>query len=102
MGFDPMHPTTHIAPPVADIVRGAAMLDQGKVMDRPVFYANFPTALDPSMAPEGKHVFSLETLYTPYALPGGWPGSSEPRRWLERYATLVEPGFLDGLASGGR
>ncbi len=97
LGFDPMHPTTHVSPPVADIVRGAAMLAEGKVMERPVFYANFPTALDPSMAPEGRHVFSLETLYTPYALPGGWPGSSEPQRWLEQYATLVEPGFLDGL-----
>ncbi len=97
LGFDPMHPTTHVSPPVADIVSGAAMLAQGKVMERPVFYANFPSALDPSMAPEGRHVFSLETLYTPYALPGGWPRSSEPRRWLEQYATLVEPGFLDGL-----
>ena len=39
-----------------------------------------------------RHVFSLEVLYTPYRLPGGWPGSSEPRRWLELFATLVRAG----------
>ena len=42
-------------------------------------------------------VFSLEVLYTPYRLAGGWDGSVEPQRWLERFATLVEPGFLDGV-----
>ena len=42
-------------------------------------------------------VASTETLFTPYRLTGGWPGSTEPRRWLEQYATLLEPGFLDGI-----
>ncbi|MEP4648696.1 MAG: NAD(P)/FAD-dependent oxidoreductase, partial [Ilumatobacter sp.] len=58
---------------------------------------NVPTLLDPSMAPDGHHVLSLEALYTPYGLAGGWPGSTEPRRWLEAFADLCEPGLLDSI-----
>jgi phytoene dehydrogenase-like protein len=47
--------------------------------------------------PDGGHVLSLEVLYTPYALKGGWPTSSEPARWLELYRPLVQPGFVDGV-----
>jgi phytoene dehydrogenase-like protein len=97
LDFDPLHPSLMIAPAVAELHRGAALLAAGRVMDRPVMFANVPTVLDPTMAPPGRHVFSLEVLFTPYALPGGWPGSAEPRRWLEQYATLVAPGFLDGI-----
>jgi phytoene dehydrogenase-like protein len=50
------------------------------------------------MAPaSGGHVLSLEALYTPYRLQGGWPDSAEPRRWLDSLATLVQPGWLDSL-----
>jgi phytoene dehydrogenase-like protein len=97
LGFDPLGPSTMIAPTVAELVRGHQMMGQGRVMDRPVFFANVPSALDPSMAPSGRHVFSLECLYTPYGFSGGWPGSSEPRRWLDRYAELVQPGFVEGI-----
>ena len=40
----------------------------GRVADRPMLFANVPSALDPSMrvpGPEGGHVLSLEVLYTP-------------------------------------
>jgi phytoene dehydrogenase-like protein len=97
LGFDPLHPSAMIAPTVAAIVDGHLRSERGLVMDQPVFFANVPSVLDPSMAPTGHHVFSLEALYTPYNLPGGWPDSNEPRRWLERYATMVEPGFLDTI-----
>ncbi|MEV4419320.1 NAD(P)/FAD-dependent oxidoreductase [Patulibacter sp. NPDC049589] len=43
------------------------------------------------------HVFSLEVLFTPYALRGGWAGSGEPERWLAAFAELMEPGFLEGV-----
>ncbi|MEX2626376.1 MAG: NAD(P)/FAD-dependent oxidoreductase [Ilumatobacteraceae bacterium] len=90
--------TAVIAPGLGEIHRGSALMDRGEVLDRPGFLANVPTLLDPSMAPtDGGHVFSLETLFTPYGLAGGWPGSTEPWRWLERFAELCEPGFLDGI-----
>lgn len=97
LGFEPLHPSMMISPSVRELDRGAALLAAGRVMDRPVMFANVPTVLDPTMAPPGRHVFSLEVLFTPYSLPGGWPGSAEPSRWLEQYATLVAPGFVDGI-----
>ncbi len=97
LGFDPMAPSAMIAPSVRALADGHRMSDSGRVMKRPVFFANLPSALDPSMAPVGRHVFSLEVLYTPYNLQGGWTGSPEPQRWLEEYSNLVEPGFLAGL-----
>ncbi len=72
-------------------------MKQGRVLDRPGMLVNAPTMLDPSMAPAGRHVFSLEVLYTPFSLVGGWTDSGEPRRWLELFAGLCEPGFLDSI-----
>jgi beta-carotene ketolase (CrtO type) len=70
---------------------------EGAVLERPGLLVNVPTAIDPTMAPPGRHVVSVEALYTPYALRGGWPGSAEPRRWLDELAQLCEPGFLDSI-----
>ena len=47
--------------------------------------------------PHGDHVFSLEVLYTPYSLDGGWADSDEPSRWLDLYAGLVQPGWRDSI-----
>jgi phytoene dehydrogenase-like protein len=46
-------------------------------------------------------VFSLEALFTPYAVRGGWPNSSEPQRWLEAYASRLDngPEFLAGIGA---
>lgn len=96
-GIDPAVPSAMITPTLAEMHRAFEMIPSGRVAERPVLFANVPTALDASMSPNGSHVFSLEALFTPYHHPGGWPSSPEPRRWLERYADLVEPGFLDSL-----
>lgn len=92
-----MVPSAMIVPSVAEMHQAWLAIERGEVARRPVMFANVPTVLDPSMAPPSRHVFSLEVLFTPYHHPGGWSTSSEPRRWLDRYATLVQPGFLDGL-----
>jgi beta-carotene ketolase (CrtO type) len=94
--------TTIIAPSLDEMHRGHALMADGKVLDQPGMFLNIPTVLDPTMAPpvegEGRrHVLSLETLYTPYRLRGGWPDSSEPRRWLEQFASLAQPGWLQSL-----
>jgi beta-carotene ketolase (CrtO type) len=44
-------------------------------------------------------VLSLETLFTPYALPGGWPGSTLPDRWLGAFARRMQPGFLESVVA---
>jgi phytoene dehydrogenase-like protein len=95
---DALIPTAMIGPPAAEIVAAHRRMAQGRVADRLMHYVNVPTALDPDFWPdEARHVLSLECLYTPYALEGGWPGSPEPRRWLTSFAGLLEPGFLDGV-----
>lgn len=90
-------PTTVIAPALAGIHRGYTLMESGGVLERPGFLVNVPTLLDSTMAPPGRHVLSLEVLYTPYGLTGGWPDSTEPRRWLEAFAELCEPGLLDSI-----
>jgi phytoene dehydrogenase-like protein len=91
-------PTTAISPSPARQIEAAARLRDGLVADTPMFLLNTPSARDPSMRPaDGSHVLSLEVLWTPYSLRGGWAGSPEPWRWLERLATLCEPGLLDSV-----
>ena len=90
-------PTTVVAPSLASIHEGHALMQRGRVLPRPGLMINSPTAVDPSMAPDGRHVLSIEVLYTPYGLEGGWADSSEPRRWLELAAELFEPGLLESI-----
>jgi phytoene dehydrogenase-like protein len=97
LGYDPLAATTMIAPPTDEIEAAHRAMREGRVAGRPMFYANVPSALDPTMKVGDDHVFSLEVLYTPYAVAGGWASSTEPGRWLDRYATLVQPGFLSGV-----
>ncbi|MPY93835.1 MAG: NAD(P)-binding protein [Acidimicrobiia bacterium] len=95
---EPLVPTNVLAPTVDAIAAAHRDGMAGRVAREPIMLVNVPSVLDPSMAPiGGGHVFSLEVLFTPYALPGGWMGSSEPQRWLEAFAARVGPGFLDGV-----
>ncbi len=98
LGFDPLHPSAMIVPTVAQMAEGHALMASGKVMDRPILFANLPGVLDPTMTSATHQVFSLEALFTPYGHAGGWPGSPEPHRWLQQYATTVDDGFLSGVA----
>jgi len=98
-GVDPAGPTLVVAPTLAEIHQGYEMLTSGGMMVNPCFLANVPSALDPTVAAPGVHVLSLEALFTPYHLVGGWPTSAEPQRWLERFAELVEPGLLDRVTA---
>ncbi len=94
---EPLGATTVISPSLADIHRGCSMMNRGEVLARPGMFVNSPSALDLTLVSAGRHVFSLEVLYTPYEVAGGWANSDEPRRWLDQVATVLEPGFLDSL-----
>ncbi len=93
----PLGATAVIAPSLADIDKGCSMMTTGQVLDRPGMLVNSPSALDDSLVDAGRHVFSLEVLYTPYRLRGGWTGSSEPQRWLDQVATMLSPGLVDSV-----
>ena len=99
LGADPAECTAAIAPSLADMDRGYELMNRGQILDRPGLLVNVPTVADPSMAPAGQHVLSVEAIYTPYNFTGGWDDDAEPRRWLDRYATLVQPGFLDTITT---
>ncbi len=86
-------PTTIVSPALAQMDAAHRAMARGEVATNPMFYVNLPSVLDPSMAVPGGDVFSLEVLYTPYRLRHGWVGSGEPDRWLDRFASLVEPGW---------
>jgi phytoene dehydrogenase-like protein len=99
LDIDPLAPSAMIVPSIDEMHRAFLAIGDGRVAERPVLFANLPTVLDPSMAPHGRHVFSLEALFTPYDVVGGWTDSPEPRRWLDLYAGLLDNGeeFLSGL-----
>lgn len=101
VGFDdPLSASTIVAPSLARIDEGFRLMDQGRVLERPMFFINVPSIRDRSMVPSGdenEHVFSLEVLFTPYDIAGGWSDRSEPERWLDVAAELFEPGFLESI-----
>ncbi|MFV0257325.1 MAG: phytoene desaturase family protein [Acidimicrobiales bacterium] len=97
-GVDFLAATTVVNPHPTDLAIAHSRRERGQVAPRPTLLVNAPTVLDPTMAPgPGRHVLSLEVLFTPYHHPGGWPDSPEPARWLEVWGALAEPGFADSV-----
>ncbi|MEM7324277.1 MAG: NAD(P)/FAD-dependent oxidoreductase [Actinomycetota bacterium] len=89
-------PTATVSPSPDQLA--AAHIDRaaGRVAPCPTLLVNVPSALDPSMrTADGEHVLSLEVLFTPYDVPGGWPDSTEPERWIELWAGFNQPGAAD-------
>jgi phytoene dehydrogenase-like protein len=95
--IDPLVGTVTIAPPLSEMNQNHALLGQGAIGARPVLYINIPSILDRSLQVGDRHVLSLETLFTPYDLRGGWESSPEPSRWLDLVASVMEPGFIDSV-----
>ncbi|WP_248817369.1 NAD(P)/FAD-dependent oxidoreductase [Frankia sp. AgB32] len=88
-------PTIAISPTPAEQVTAVAARHGGQVSDPPMFLLNTPSALDPSLRPGGDaHLLSLEVLWTPYALPGGWADPTRAWSWLRRLGSLGDPGAL--------
>ncbi len=89
--------TTIISPSLVELHRGAQLMHEGRTMPRMAMITNTPSAVDPTIAPSGKHVLSLETLYTPYSFTEGWESTAEPERWLRQFESLVQPGFSESI-----
>ena len=96
-GIDVMQPTVVVSPSPDDLIDAHDGREQGRVAVRPTMLINTPSVLDPTMTPDaGGHVLSLEVLFTPYALQGGWPTSGEPSRWLDLWrAMTTDPDGVD-------
>jgi len=98
----PWGPTTIVAPSLRNIAAAHEAMGRGEIAEKPLLFVNIPSVLDEKMRPQdGGHVLSLEVLFTPYELRGGWEGSPEPERWLDVLGGLLDPGFRE-LVRGWR
>lgn len=92
---DMLEPTAVVSPTLTELAEAHRLRSSGQVAHNPTILMNMPSVLDPTMRPDGtRHILSLEMLFTPYSLPGGWPGSSEPRRWFEIANRFWEPNLV--------
>jgi len=68
---------------------------RGRLPERPMVEMTLPSAVDPSLAPPGRHVASLFVQHVPYApLDSSW--DAERERFADRVLALVDevaPGF---------
>lgn len=71
-----------IAPSQEYIERAYDDAKHGQVSESPVLDVTVPTAVDPILAPAGKHILSVLVQYTPYHLTDG--------RWEDRRTALGE------------
>jgi phytoene dehydrogenase-like protein len=60
-----------IGPSIDDVERAMDAVKYGHVSEAPVLEATIPSIVDPSLAPEGKHVMSVVFQAAPYALRDG-------------------------------
>lgn len=89
---DVRNATSIVSPSLSDMAMSFELKGRGVIADQPMFFSNSPSVKDPTLAadlPAGSNVFSIEVLWTPYDLHGGWEGTGEPERWLRTFGRLV-------------
>ncbi len=79
---DGVPPHFQVAPSLEFIERAYDDAKHGAVSESPVLDVTVPTAVDPTLAPAGKHILSVLVQYTPYHLAKG--------TWEDRRDTLGE------------
>jgi phytoene dehydrogenase-like protein len=93
--------TIHLGTPDLDAIeRAHSDACEGRLSERPLVELTIPSTLDPTLAPEGKHVASIFAQYAP-ALDAGDPRWPELRAQMQsRAIALVEelaPGFASSI-----
>ncbi|MEZ6136618.1 MAG: NAD(P)/FAD-dependent oxidoreductase [Pirellulaceae bacterium] len=63
--------TIHICDSIDWLERAYDDAKYGRASQRPILEITLPTSVDPTPAPEGKHVMNMFVQYTPYKLSGG-------------------------------
>lgn len=73
-GLGPQHRgTMHIGPSLEYLERAYDDAKYGRPSQAPILEITLPTSVDPSLAPEGKHVMNIFVQYAPYRLAeGNW------------------------------
>jgi phytoene dehydrogenase-like protein len=90
------HGTIHISPTLEYVERAYDDAKYGRPSEEPILEITLPSAVDPSIAPPGKHVMSIFVQYAPYKLAAGtsWDDLKEPfadrcLQVLARYAPNI-------------
>jgi phytoene dehydrogenase-like protein len=103
-GGEDLRGRVHIGPGIDYLERAFDASKYGEISTEPYLDVAFPSVLDPSMAPPGRHVMSVYMQFAPFRLANGraWTSMREALtrtvlRTLERYA----PG-IGQLVEGGR
>ncbi len=74
--------TTHICPSMDYLERAWDDAKFGKPSEHPLLEITIPTAYDPTLAPEGKHIMGIFVQYAPYRLKEG--------TWADEKAGFVQ------------
>ncbi|MBI5067537.1 MAG: NAD(P)/FAD-dependent oxidoreductase [Deltaproteobacteria bacterium] len=87
--------TIHVCPSLDYMERAFDDARAGRPSQEPILEATIPSAVDPSVAPPGKHLMSMFVQYAPYRLAEGtWDGHKEA--FADRCVALFDahaPGF---------
>lgn len=82
----------HLAPTLDTMASAYTHAISGQLPDMPVVVVGQPTVLDPSRAPDGKHVLWIQVRVLPANVTGDASGELEPASWddlKDRYADRV-------------
>lgn len=104
----------HVAPYVDDVARTYQQTMAGLIPDSPMLVVGQPTVLDPSRAPNGKHVLWVQVRAVPSDIEGDAAGEIEATDWenalgpfrervldkLETYAPGVREKIIDHVTLG--
>ena len=88
--------TVHLCPDQDFIERAYDDAKYGRMSSQPVVECTMPSSLDPTVAPEGKHLMSMFTQYAPYQLADGEWTDAKRNEYADRCFDIVEqyaPGF---------
>jgi phytoene dehydrogenase-like protein len=88
--------TAHISPDMDYLERAFEDANRGRPSGSPILELAWPSVLDDTAAPAGKHLMTMFTQYAPYKLREGTWDQAARDRWADRCFDLLEeyaPGF---------
>ena len=84
------HGAVSISPSLNYLERASDDAKHGAISRKPYCEVPLPSLLDPSLAPQGRHVMSVLVQYAPYHLRGGWTAAQREALGDVVVATLAE------------
>ena len=80
----------HLAPSMDQMARTYAQAKAGLLPDEPVIVCGQPTVVDPTRAPEGKHVLWLQVRMAPGTIKGDAAGQITATEWADAAEPFAE------------